>query len=319
MMTGGKSVDEQKQIPGYIDGFFLQMASDGRKSSSIKAYSSGLNKFVNWLDHYKGDISLSTLESLVENDYAIYLKYLEEKKFEEATIRRLTMILNRLLTYLSIDQSIIRNYSKTIPVRKLTKNDFISQKEWEQLYRSIKTASIAPDTLLTARDYLLYRNAAIVLLMRFYGLTPSEIFEMDMASSNFAQNTFSTNGKTINLEDQHKQVLIDYLQSIKKLFRPRYHTDDPLFVAFNNKSMAFQYDYQIGVPKRLSVRGIQEMVKKEVKRAGLRKLSAINFRNQSILDHLSKNNSDQDAVVYYGFSGAFSLYRFKKYMDEQAE
>jgi hypothetical protein len=59
------------------------------------------------------------------------------------------------------------------------------------------------------------------------------------------------------------------------------------------------------------------MVKKEVKQTGLRKLSAINFRNQSILDHLSLNKSEKDVVAYYGLSSVFSLHRYRKFMIDQ--
>lgn len=136
-----------------------------------------------------------------------------------------------------------------------------------------------------------------------------------MDKINLAQKTIevSTN-RIIELEDEHIQYIRIYRNSIEKTIRPRLRSKDPLFVSFLNRTCSFHFDYVAGMPKGLSIRGIQEMIKDEVKLAGLRKISSKHLRNSCIIDHLSKGNSNETIISYFRLSDSFSVRRYKDYL-----
>ncbi|MCM3032613.1 hypothetical protein [Niallia sp. MER 6] len=192
-------------------------------------------------------------------------------------------------------------------------DDFISDDEMEQLLTSMKKSNGS-----VARDYLIDRNLGIVCLARYYGLTPKDISLITMEKVNLAQSTIEikTSGSPlmIEIEDEHLQYIRDYRNSIEESLRPRLRTKDPLFVAFFNPTCRFHFDYAAGMPKALSIRGIQEMIKDEVRLAGLRKISAKNLRNSCIIEHLSNNLSNESVVSYFRLSDSFSIRRYSEYL-----
>src|SRR5690606_26147403 len=102
--------------------------------------------------------------------------------------------------------------------------------------------------------------------------------------------------------------------SIDKEIRPRYQSNDPLFVAFFNLTFRFRFNYDTGMPQPLSIRGIQEMIKDEVKLAKLRKISAKHLRNSCILDFLSNAVSINNVLTYFRLSDQFSIRRYQEYL-----
>ncbi|MGM0940285.1 MAG: tyrosine-type recombinase/integrase [Bacillota bacterium] len=168
-----------------------------------------------------------------------------------------------------------------------------------------------------ARDILINRNLAIIHLIRYKGLRPKEASSIDMHMVNLAQSTIKVevDGQQIiyKLLDKHVQYIRDYLITIDQLKKPKLKSNDPLFVSFNNRSNDYQYDYANEQPKRLSARSIQEMIKDEVRLAGLRKLSAKHLRNSCILDHILNGQDDKEIQRYFHLTHPFSLYRYKMY------
>jgi site-specific recombinase XerD len=312
-MIGGKFM-----LPDYVCRYFESLIANGRENSTLARYESDINKFFDWLSRYKGDNHFDTLNSLTDNDYQRYFNCLEQTNLSAATIKRLVTVLNGLLRYLNIKPSnTFEHATKSRPLRFLTQSDFISEGDFEQLLKSMRT--MINDSELAARDYLISRNVSIVYLMRYYGLTPTDIHKIDMNDINFAQDKLlvhSTKGKReLHLEQIHIQEILNYYNSIPKLFRSKNRTDQPLYVAFNNVTMGYQYDYVGQRPKRLSVRAIQEMVKDEVRRSGLRKLSAATLRNSAILEQLNKDCSAHEVITYFGLSNVYSLRRYEKYLE----
>ena len=307
-----------RSFPEYIQSYFDNLTESSRKASTIKQYVSDLDKFLTWLEDYKDSIELDALKSLSDDDYKSYITYLQNAKHSAATIRRLFSVLRGFLTFLNITISFKLDQAEIEGLRELTAKDFISEDDFKTLLKSMKTKDNADSPLAAARDQLIDRNVAIVLLIRYYGLTPKEISMIDMANINFPQNTLEIPAehgqRTFKLIDEHKKWILDYFNSIPKDRRPRYYKADPLFVAYNNRYESYQYDHAEAKPKRLSVRAIQEMIKDEVRRAGLRKLSAVNLRNQCILDALSFGTPDKSIMDKFNLSGPVSLFRMKKYL-----
>jgi site-specific recombinase XerD len=303
----------QRLFPDYVENYMDFLVEKGRKRSTLKQYSSDLEKFFDWMDDFKGAIDLNTLRSLSSQDLEAYVDHLYNMKLSDATFRRLISVLNRFLKYLDINTGAILDKPKERPLRSLNLDDFISDDEMEQLLTSMKKSNGS-----VARDYLIDRNLGIVCLARYYGLTPKDISLITMEKVNLAQSTIEikTSGSPlmIEIEDEHLQYIRDYRNSIEESLRPRLRTKDPLFVAFFNPTCRFHFDYAAGMPKALSIRGIQEMIKDEVRLAGLRKISAKNLRNSCIIEHLSNNLSNQSVVSYFRLSDSFSIRRYSEYL-----
>lgn len=303
----------QRLCPDYVENYIKFLIDKGRKRSTLKQYSSDLEKFLVWLNDYKGSMDLDTLRSLSGQDLEAYVKYLCDMDHSDATFRRLLSVLNRFLKYLNINTGSILDKPKERPLRPLNTYDFISDDEMEKLLNSMRKPNGS-----TARDYLIERNLAIVCLARYYGFTPKDISSITMDKVNLAQKTIEikTDGSSliIEIEDEHIQYVLDYLNSIEKSIRPRLRSKDPLFVSFFNPTYRFHFDYAAGMPKVLSIRGIQEMIKDEVKLAGLRKISTKHLRNSCIIDHLSKGLSNESVVSYFRLSDPFSIRRYKEYL-----
>lgn len=307
-------------FPVYAEEFLENLKESGRTSSTLIRYRSDLNKFFSWLQLSKQNHSLETLSQLSSKDYEGYVKALEKKKLSDATIKRLITVLNGLLRYLGIQPvQRLTESAKSRPLRHLKDTDFITEGEFNRLHKSMRSRD--DYSIKSSRTFLIERNLAIVSLIRFYGLTPPEVFSIEMKDINLAQGTLIVDGplspREIKLDDELMKYLTTYLNLIDKLKRPRIRTHDPLFVAFNNTSTSFQFDYAISRPKRLSVRSIQEMIKDEVLRAGLRKISATHMRNTYILDLLIKGLSDTEVLSSSGLMDPFSLRRYKHYLSEK--
>lgn len=304
-------------FPAYAEDFLEHLKECGRSRSTLIRYRSDIQKFLNWLHVYKGKESIQNLTLLSAQDYKLYIKSLEDSKLSDATIKRLVTVLNGLLNYLGIvSVHLLKESSKSRPLRQLTDKDFVSSFEFKRLIKSMGSSNDYGKK--TARDYLIERNLSIVYLMRFYGLTPAEIAAIDMKDINLAQRTLiiygSTGSRRATIDKKHLQNITAYLNSIDALKRPRIRTEDALFVAFNNTSNSFQFDYAISRPKRLSIRSIQEMLKDEVQRANLRKISGTNLRNSCIIDYLMASHSDEETMSHFGLSDAYSLRRYREYL-----
>ncbi|WP_110925926.1 tyrosine-type recombinase/integrase [Bacillus massiliglaciei] len=305
-------------IPAYVDNYLSYLSKKGRSPATLKQYSSDLSKFIMWMNDYKGSNNFDTLFLLTEDDLKNYLKYLYNRDISEATIRRLFAVLNRFLQHMDIYMDTLLEISKAHPLRPLSKEDFISDEEFEKLIISMKKPNES-----TARDYLIERNLSIVLFARYYGLTPKDISSITMDKINLAQKTIDIRTPDsiikIQLKDEHIQYIRDYRNSIEEKCRPRFGSKDPLFVAFFNLTCRYYYDNTFGMPKALTIRGIQEMIKDEVKLAGLRKISAKHLRNSCILEHLSKGLATNSVVSFFRLAGPFSLHRYKEYLNNQSK
>ncbi|MEF7565969.1 site-specific integrase [Bacillus infantis] len=307
----------ERIFPDYVQGYFEELNSAGKGSSTLKQYSSDIGKFLSWLEDFKGSSDLQTVRSLSDHDFETYLQLLRQSSLSEATIRRLLSVLNRLLKHLGLGTKITSNTPKEMPLRALNIDDFISDKEMKKLLQSMKTRSSEGTA---ARDHLIERNLAIVCLARYYGLTPADISNIRMNHINLAQRTLviknSNKHTELQLDPEHADFIRVYRSSIDKKFRPRLRTNDPLFVAFMNSNNTYRFDNDKGVPKVLSVRGIQKMIKTEMELAGLRQMSATHLRNQSILDKMLAGMSNGALMMYFRLTDDYSLHRYRRYLKD---
>ncbi|MER2060074.1 MAG: site-specific integrase [Niallia sp.] len=305
-------------LPDYALDYMENLYQSGRSKLTLKQYESDLKKFFNWLEFYKENTKFETIKALRADDIRAYFHYLKDKQLSQATIRRLASVLSRLMIYHQcVCAHEIHKLAEAAPLRSLTTKDFITSKEYNKLlkYLLIKDIEI---TKKSARNYLLTRNWTIVSLLKTFGLTPIDVHSIKMKDVNLAQGELTLSREEapliLPIPQDIMTKLRDYYFTIPEAFRPKYYSNDPVFIAFNNISYSFQYDYDCQKPKALSVRAIQEMIKDEVRRAGLRKISAVNFRNTAILETLASGASDEKIMHQFHLTSEAALRRYKQYL-----
>lgn len=302
---------ENKELPAYMADFLQSLYTSGRSSATIKQYSSDLKPFAAWLESSKKIVSLDDFKAQSASDVISYLHAQRSKGYTAATIRRHGSVINRLRRFYGLDPlGVIHIVSEVEPLRKLSEKDFINDLQFRKLLKSIKAEDVDAVSKAVSRNVLIDRNLTIVFLMRYFGLTPSEINHLNMSDLNLSQGILNLRGRHVLLKDAYLKHLRAYIHSIPMLFRPKYNSQQPVFVAFNNVSMSFQYDYYLGQPKRLSVRAIQSMLLKEMEKAGLHGMSALHLRNTCILESLNIDQSSEELATYFGLNDVFSLRRY---------
>lgn len=301
-------------IPDYGQNYIDSLHMGGRAKTTIKQYTYDLGAFFHWLTTYKGDTDITTLRTLTPDDITAYFSHLSKQKDSDDTIRRLGSVLNGLFQHLEVRHLDINKLSPGTVKRPLNGFDFVSDKDFDYLLKSVRKRSEGAEADSAVRRYLVDRNLSILLLMRRYGVTTSQIHSISMEDVNFAQRTILIPGRSdITLTSDDSKVLLQYYNVIPKLERPRYRTTDPLFVPFNNRYVSFQYDNQLLMPKRLSVRAIQKMIKDEVSHAGLPAINSTKLRNTCVLDMIRAEVKDEEIVGFFGFASSVSLTRYKVY------
>lgn len=305
-------------LPDYALDYMENLNQSGRSKLTLKQYESDLKKFFSWLDIYKENTKFETIKALRADDIRAYFHYLKDKQLSQATIRRLASVLSRLMIYHQcVCAHEIHKLAEASPLRPLTTKDFITSEEYNKLLQHLLIKDIE-STKKSARNYLLSRNWTIVAILKNFGLTPIDIYRIKMKDLNLAQGELTLNREdaplTLPLSHDIMTKLRDYYFSIPEAFRPKYYSNDPVFIAFNNISYSFQYDYDRQKPKALSVRAIQEMIKDEVRRAGLRKISAVNLRNAAILEALATGASDEKIMRQFHLTSEAALRRYKQYL-----
>ncbi|WP_169911314.1 tyrosine-type recombinase/integrase [Evansella clarkii] len=293
-----------------LERYIQYLEDKGRKPGTVKQYVSDLKQFITWLDS-----TADREQDLLKIDGAhieAYTALLNEKKLSRATIKRHLSAINRLLAYYRIDHVMPEHHTTDYSAPPLKRSDFVTIHEMHQLLTSMKRPIGS-----AARDILIHRNLAIVHLIRYKGFRPKEVSLINMNMINMGQSQIALDlydpEPVYHLSDEHMQYIRDYLQTIDAPKRPRRQSSDPLFVAFNNRSNHYQFDYELVKPKRLSVRGIQKMIKEEVQHAGIRKLSAKHLRNSCILEHVMRGYDEKDIQSYFHLTHPHSLYRYKEY------
>lgn len=303
-------------LPDYVEDFLESLETDGLKLSSIKRYRADLQKFFQWLEDNALQTDLEGIHSISIIEVTKYVNYISNLNYSDDTVRRLNVVLNRFFSHLGIYLPSNANLSVTPSKRDLIDTDFVSEQDMKKLYSSMKRqVDMSPGLALAARNRLIDRNISIVYLIRVYGLTPADIHSIDMNQVNFAQSAITVNQRIITISSEHIGVILRYFNDIPEALRPRYRTQDPLFVAYYNSKSEYRFDYRLGHPSRLSIRSIQHMIQSEVSLARIRGITATNLRNTCILEMIKSGKSEEELVHFFGFKNGYSINRYKKYLN----
>lgn len=124
--------------------------------------------------------------------------------------------------------------------------------------------------------------------------------------------------RSVSLTMEDTQQLYKYYMTIPEPVRPRKHTDNPLFVAFDFNWGTYRWVYEKDAPKVLSEVAIQKMIRFEVKRAELkRRISGQQMRNIFIIRLIKQGIAEDELVSRMVFKTKISLKRYYQYLQKK--
>ncbi|PRT15855.1 tyrosine-type recombinase/integrase [Bacillus wiedmannii] len=315
-----------KKTQHTIEGFSSYLSNKGRKPSTIKRYIYDVESFIQWLHKSKRFTNDNIWESLQKKDFESFFNYLKaNRQYSDKTVHRIYIVLNKLYEYLDLPSPIEGTIHMNPPNRALRREDFISFQEERRLKEVISSLEGLTEKQRSARPMTLERNVSIITLLLDYGLSLKELVSLRMKHVHFENNTLSIPedskvNRTIHLREEDKLHLYNYYKIIPKPVRPIYHSNDPLFIAFDFTRGTYHWSYDDDAPKFLTEISIQKMIRLEVKRANLRKgISAQHFRNTYILRRIQGNSMPEQIMQHIGFKSYLSLKRYYDYYKKTKE
>ncbi|HDR7415324.1 TPA: phage integrase N-terminal SAM-like domain-containing protein [Bacillus toyonensis] len=311
-----------KEFQDTVQHFLSFLLDKGRKPSTIKRYAYDIKDFGQWLQESKKLPLQNIWTTLNTEDYEEYFNNLKnQRNYSDKTIHRVYIVLSRLYRYLELPNPIEDINFVIQPNRALRDEDFISNAEEKRLKYILTSLEGLTEKQRSVRPVLMDRNISIVHLLIDNGVTLQELVGLQMKHVHFENNTISVTGKigikrTILLAEDDKKRLFNYYKTIPETVRPSYHSNDPLFVAFDFTRRTYHWSYENDAPKALTEIAVQKMIRLEVERANLRKgISAQHLRNTFILRLIENEVLEEEIIKQVGFKSKLSLKRYYDYID----
>ncbi len=320
----GGGTMETTEFHDTIQAFSIFLLNKGRKPSTIKRYVYDIEDFGHWLEKNKKLPSSNIWATLCTKDYEDYFSDLKKNRhYSEKTMHRVFIVLNRMHHFLNIPNPLKNMEISIQPDRTLRNEDFITSDEEKRLKHIVTSLEGLSEKQRPVRPLLMDRNIAILNLLIDYGLSLQELTALTMNHVHFETNTLSipaTAGveRTVTLTKEDKKQLYTYYKSIPEPVRPKYHSNDPLFIAFDFNRGTYRWVYENDAPKGLTEIAIQKMIRLEVSRANLRKgISGQHFRNTYILNLIKKETPESEIIKLAGFKSKVSLKRYYQYAENR--
>lgn len=311
-----------KEFQDTVQHFSSFLLDKGRKPSTIKRYAYDIEDFGQWLQESKRHPLHNIWTTLHTEDYEEYFNVLKKQRnYSDKTIHRVYIVLSRLYQYLDLPNPMEDMNLIVQPNRALRDEDFISKTEEKRLKYILTSLEGLTEKQRSVRPLLMDRNIAVVHLLINNGLSLQELVGLQMKNVHFENNTISVPGilgikRTILLTEDDKKILFNYYKTIPKPVRPKYHSNDPLFVAFDFTRKTYHWSYDNDAPKALTEIAVQKMIRLEVERANLRKgISAQHLRNTFILRLIENEVLEGEIIKQIGFRSKLSLKRYYDYIN----
>ena len=331
-------------LPKFIYDFLFSMEEKGRREGTIIRYGYYLEEFCDWLKaNQKTDVTFELWKGLTEEDFFTYYtqELITNRSYSKESLMRIESVLTQLYLFYKEQHPEIISPAMTLDKKKLaerhlSKDDFITEADFNQLIRTMDSLEGLTKNQLKCREMLIRRNISIATLFYKYGLMMSEVLAIAMHDLNFGLNF--ENRRYIRVDNQRipglkrevdislddAKLIMDYLNDIPLPVRPKHNSSDPLFVAFDFYRLTFRWVYDDddkvdnGKPKALSRLAIQKMIREEAKRAGLPKgATAQQMRNSAILRDIQKGETDEAIMKKYGLLTSMGLRRYRAYAKEK--
>lgn len=313
-----------KEFQDTVQHFSSFLLNKGRKPSTIKRYVYDIEDFGHWLQNSKKLPTCNIWTTLGTKNYEAYFYDLkQQRQYSDKTMHRVYVVLNRLYQYLQLPSPLDEMQLSIQPNRALRDEDFISKEEEKTLQYILTSLDELTERQSAVRPMLQDRNISIVHFLLNYGLSLQELVGLQMKYVHFENNTLIVPGitgieRTIVLSEDDKKRLFSYYKTIPEPVRPKYHSNDPLFVAFDYTRNTFRWVYENDAPKALTEIAVQKMIRLEVARANLRKgISAQHLRNTFILRLIEHQVSEYEIIKQVGFKSKLSLKRYYDYINQK--
>jgi integrase/recombinase XerD len=202
-----------------------------------------------------------------------FLKSLDCKKYSNRTIIRKYSAYINYFRFLEENKIIKSNISQFIivPRKKIKYYTVLSRDEMKKLFSSMKTASSID-----------IRDRTIIELLYSTGARVSEIENMKIEDLNLKNNEIKVMGKG-------RKERIVYINNIALYWLDKYIKGARNELSYNNKSRSYSRDGHLFLNSRgsgLTSRSIREIVKKNVRIAGIKKNITPHSLRHSFATHL---------------------------------
>lgn len=313
-----------QHIPPFIREYLDQLSLKGRRDSTIKRYLYDLYDFSKWIGQARQTSQPIDWKTITKEELEFFFEELSNGRYYNVrTIRRIHSVLRQVAQYQkSLGSSELRSMEEIEPPElttgPLSQTEWLSNKEINVLLRSVFSETGLSQQQIETFPFYKERNAFIIRLFLQYGLTLREVQQLSMIDVRFERNEIriaheSNPSRIIKLANEDKQLAYTYFKRIPEPVRPRYHSEDSFFVAFDFKRKTFHWSYDDDRPKRMTMIAIQKMMRMEVKRAQLRKgISAQTLRHTFILNKLIQGGSPEELIDLIGYTSPLSI---KRYLD----
>ncbi|WP_410993602.1 tyrosine-type recombinase/integrase [Bacillus cereus] len=314
-------LNETISLEETLEAFSTYLSEKGRKHSTIQRYAYDIKDFYRWLNENELLLHIKSWNEISADDYQAYFSILENKRdYSLKTRHRIWVVLNKLHMFLGIVSPLDGINLSLIPDQSLNDNDFITEMEEKLLKQTVLSTKGLTDRQAKYRPLIMDRNVCIINLVVNYGLSLQELVSLNMSHIQFARNILMVPGengttRSVSLTMEDTQQLYKYYTTIPEPVRPRQHTNNPLFVAFDFNRGTYRWVYENDAPKALSEVAIQKMIRLEVKRAQLnRRISTQQMRNTFILRLIKQGLTEDVLVSRMGFKTKISLKRYYQYL-----
>lgn len=269
-------------------------------------------------------------KNLRYTDLECYFTHLiKDRHYKVRTIRRIYSVLHQLATFQKRSGQLsghsIEGFEPPVLHQEaLAENEYVSNDEAKRLLKTLTSAEGLSERQQAIRPLIAERNLLIVKLFLYYGLSLQEAVLLTMNRIQFQTKTLeivseTKNERSIQLSAEDHALAYRYYETIPAAVRPRYHSQDPFFVAFDFQRKTYRWSYELDQPKAWTEIAVQKMLRLEVKRAGLRKgISAQSLRNTFILQKLREGMASSQLLDILGFQSELSLLRYVKTIQEKA-
>ncbi|TLS37622.1 tyrosine-type recombinase/integrase [Pseudalkalibacillus caeni] len=321
----------EQKLPDCFESYLSFLETRGRQPSTIKRYRYDLEDFHRWLKLASSQqVNFDTIKALTTEELERYIDFLlTSRRYSERTIKRIITVINQLYRfYRSIGRLAFNPVSElsinTTESVEFKTEHFISTKEQERLISSVSSPDGLSDNQLKTRHLLIERNISIIQLFLQYGLSLRELVSLNMKDIHFEQNELEIQNmetkRIVKIKPEHKKQLYNYFKTIPVAVRPRLHSQDPFFVAFDFQRETYRWDYDYEKPKRLTEIAVQKMIRQEVARAGLRKgISAQHMRRTYVKDLITQHASEEDIKQRLGLKSSLTLKRYYNYVNSEQQ
>lgn len=266
-----KTRDLLAELPDYCSEFLNdKLASDKFQPRTCYAYAADLTTFLHYLTLpgmlYANmpvmDITLEKLDQITYRTIADYLSYLTSYKTEEGQIRsndtaskaRKLASVRSLYGYLIKHHRIKNNPCIAVDTPKIKEKPIIrlSDQEQKSLYHTLESGQGLTRRQQKNNEYLKLRDNAILTLFFGTGIRVSELVGINITDINDVNNSIMVTRKGNKLQNVYlSSKVLDslylYIDSARAYFCPN-DSEQALFLSQKKQ--------------RISVRGVQEMIKK---------------------------------------------------------